>query len=73
MSVSQENWVAFAKAAILVPAMGLAILYFLEYKGSLKKANAVIWKRPKRWQLITLCALWGFIIAGVVLLVCIHS
>jgi len=73
MSMSHQDFAAFAKTIIFVAVMFLAILYFLEYKGSLKKAHAAVWKKPKRWQLITLCALWGFIIVGVVLLVCVHN
>jgi hypothetical protein len=53
--------------------MSLGILYFLEYHGSLRKAHTAIWKKPNRWQLITLCVLWGFIIAAVILLVHIHG
>jgi hypothetical protein len=72
MSMSQQDWVIFAEGVIAMAAIFLASLYFLEYHGSLKKAHAAIWKKPKRWQLITLCALWSFIVAGVILLVCIH-
>jgi len=71
--MSHQDWVPLAKTIIFAAAMGLATLYLLEYKGSLKKAHATIWKKPKRWQFVMLCALWGFIIAGVVVLVCIHN
>ena len=80
MSMSHQDWVAFAKGMISVAAMGIAILYFLELRGSLfptvealKKAHAAIWKKPRRWQLALVCALWGFIIAGVILLVWIQN
>jgi hypothetical protein len=71
--MSQQDWVVFAKSVVFLAAMFLAILYFLEYKGSLRKAHATIWKKPVRWQLITVCILWGFIIAAVILLVRIHG
>jgi hypothetical protein len=71
--MSQQDWVVFAKVVVFLAAMFLAILYFLEYNGSLRRAHTAIWKKPKRWQLITLCVLWSFIIAAVILLVRIHS
>jgi hypothetical protein len=70
--MSQQDWMVFAKVVVFLAAMFLAILYFLEYNGSLRKAHAAIWRRPKRWQLITLCVLWGFIITAVILLVRVH-
>ncbi len=71
--MSQQDWVVFAKGVVFLAAMFLAILYFLEYNGSLGRAHSTIWKKPKRWQLVTLCVLWGFIIGAVILLVRIHS
>ena len=71
--MSHQDWMVFAKVVVFLAAMFLATLYFLEYNGSLRRAHSAIWKRPKRWQLITLCVLWGFIIAAVILLVRIHG
>jgi hypothetical protein len=71
--MSKQDWVVFAKGVVFLAAMFLGLLYFVEYNGSLRKTHAAIWKQPKRWQLITLCVLWGFIIAGVILLVRIHG
>jgi hypothetical protein len=76
--MSHQDWAAFAKGMLAVAATGLAILYFLELRGpftkaAFLKAHATIWKKPRRWQLITVCALGGFIIAGVVLLVLIQK
>ncbi|MGB7591260.1 MAG: hypothetical protein WCD04_17740 [Terriglobia bacterium] len=71
--MSHQDWVAFAKIIVFAPALFLATLYYLEYKGSLENAHAAIWKKPKPWQLVTLCALWGLIIVGLVLLLCIHD
>jgi hypothetical protein len=71
--MSKQDWLVFVKGVVFMAATGLGILYFLEYYGSFRKTHAAIWKKPKRWQLITLCVLWGFIIAGVILLVRIHG
>jgi hypothetical protein len=73
VSMSHQDWVAFAKIIVFAPALFLATLYYLEYKGSLKEAHAAIWKKPKRWQLDTVCVLWGLIIGGLVLLLYIHN
>jgi hypothetical protein len=71
--MSRQDWLGFAKVVVFLAAMFLATLYFLEYNGSLRKAHTAIWKKPKRWQLITLCVLWGSIIAAAILLVRIHG
>jgi hypothetical protein len=71
--MSRQDWLGFAKVVVFLAAMFLATLYFLEYNGSLRKAHIAIWKKPKRRQLITLCVLWGSIIAAVILLVRTHS
>jgi glucan phosphoethanolaminetransferase (alkaline phosphatase superfamily) len=71
--MSKQDWVDFAKVIVFSAAMCLGILYFLEYHGSLRKTHTAIWKKPKRWQLIMLCVLWGFIIAAVIVLVRIHG
>ena len=71
--MSKQDSVVFAKVVVLLAALFLGELYFLEYHGSLRQTHTAIWKKPKRWQLITLCVLWGFIIAAVILLVRIHG
>ena len=30
--------------------------------GSWKKGHQNLWKKPKRWQLVTFCVLWGIIL-----------
>jgi hypothetical protein len=77
--MSLQDWAAFAKSAIFVAVMGLAILYFLEMGpplrpsfASIQRAHRKIWKKPRRWQLIVVSALWGLIIAGTMLLVWVH-
>jgi uncharacterized membrane protein len=71
--MSHQDWIVLAKVVVFLAVMLLATLYFLEYNGSLRKAHVAIWKEPRRWQLIALCVLWGFIIAAVILLVRIHG
>jgi hypothetical protein len=73
MSMSYQDWMVLAKTIILIPVVFLTGLYLLEWKGSAKKTHAAIWKKPKRWQLITLCVLWSFIIASLVLLAYIRN
>jgi hypothetical protein len=75
--MTHQDWVEFGEALILSAAVGLAGLYLLEWAGSLRKralqrANKVIWKKPKRWQVVTVCALWSFVVAGFVLLLWIR-
>lgn len=72
--MTTRDWVDLGKGIVCVAALGLANLYFLEWRGSLnlaglRKAHHEIWKRPNRWQRITVCALWGFIIVAFALLV----
>jgi len=71
--MSLQDWVAFARSIIGVAALGLAILYFLEWSpfdlAGLQRAHRNIWKRPKQWQRVAVCALWGFIIAATMLLI----
>jgi hypothetical protein len=68
MNMSLRDWGTFVAAMVSMAAIFVAMLYLLEYKGSLKKTHAAIWKKPKRWQLVTLCVLWGFIVTAFVLL-----
>jgi hypothetical protein len=69
VTMSHQDWVDFVWGIISAAVVFLAILYFLEYNGSLKQTHAAIWKKPKRWQLVTLCTLWGFTIVAFVLLI----
>jgi hypothetical protein len=35
--------------------------------GSWRKGHENLWKKPKRWQLILFCVLWGFILVAFIL------
>jgi hypothetical protein len=35
--------------------------------GSWRKGHENLWKKPKRWQLILFCGLWGFILIAFIL------
>ena len=54
---------------LFAPSCLIARLYFFEWRGSFEKTNAVIWKKPKKWQLITVSTLWGLIIVTVTVLI----
>lgn len=36
--------------------------------GSWRAGHERLWKKPKPWQVITFCVLWGFIVVSVALL-----
>lgn len=75
--MSHRDWMEFFKGLVFIAALGIAILYFLEWNGSFSKAafrqaHRAIWKKPRRSQLVMVCILWIFIVAGVPLLIWFH-
>lgn len=73
MVIPRKEFVEVFEFVGLVALFFLANLYFLEYRGSLKEAHAAVWKRPKRWQLMVACILWGLIIASVAMIICFRK
>jgi len=66
--MTKADWLLFAKSLVAV----FVIFYlrvWLARAGSWKAARKHLWKRPRRWQLITFCVLWGFIIIAFITLV----
>jgi len=64
MKMTHADWVYFAKFIIAAFVVFYLRVWFLEsmQAGSWRAGHTKLWKKPKRWQLITFCVLWGFII-----------
>ena len=65
MRMKHSDWVDFAKFTILAFAVFYLNVWFLASRGgSWRAGHAKLWKKPKRWQLITFCVLWGLILVA---------
>jgi len=64
MKMTHADWVYFTKFIIAAFVVFYFRVWFLEsmQAGSWRAGHAKLWKKPKRWQLITFCVLWGLII-----------
>jgi hypothetical protein len=62
--MTQADWVYFAKFIIAAFAVFYLRVWFLESSraGSLRAGHAMLWKKPKKWQLVTFCVLWSLIL-----------
>jgi len=69
--MTHRDWLVFARSIVVICAYFLARLYFIEWQrwGLFRRAHRAIWKNPKGWQVITVSALWTFIIVSFVVLV----
>jgi hypothetical protein len=72
MTVSAHNLWSGLRFVLITLAVVLIVylrLWSLESTraGSWKKGHENLWKKPKRWQLILFCALWGFILIAFIL------
>jgi hypothetical protein len=69
--MTRADWFDFIKYGSAAAVIFYLRLWHLESlrTGSWKKGHAALWKKPKKWQVITFCILWGFIILGFVTLV----
>jgi len=64
--MTHADWVYFAKFIAAAFAIFYVRVWFLEssHADSWKKGHARLWKKPKKWQLITFCVLWGLILVA---------
>ena len=65
-SMTHEDWLAFAKVVMFAGVIFYLRVWLAESSrvGSWRKGHDILWKKPKRWQLVTVCVLWGFIIVA---------
>jgi hypothetical protein len=71
VATSHDFWLGF-RFALSVSAVFLIVylrFWFGERvrAGSWRKGHQNLWKKPKRWQLILFCVLWGSILAAFIL------
>jgi hypothetical protein len=64
--MTHSDWVDFARFMIAAFVIFYLNVWFLESSraGSWKKGHANLWKKPKTWQVITFCVLWGLILVA---------
>jgi hypothetical protein len=69
--MTRADWITFTKTVV-----ALALIAYLSFwnvesarAGSWALGHRRLWTKPKKWQLITFCILWCFIIIGFVILV----
>lgn len=62
--MTHADWIYFAKFIIAAFAVFYFRVWFLESRlaGSWRAGHARLWKKPKRWLLVTFCVLWGLIL-----------
>ena len=72
--MTHDDWVIVAKIFVGLPALFYLGVWNLESirAGSWRAGQANLWKKPKKWQLVTFCALWGFILIALLVLLSIH-
>jgi accessory gene regulator protein AgrB len=68
MRTTHADWVYLATSIIGAFVVFYLSVWFWESgrAGSWRVAHARMWKKPKKWQLITLCVLWAFIIIALI-------
>ena len=67
--MTHADWVYFAEFLVAAFVIFYVKVWFLESgrAGSWRAGHARLWKKPKKWQLITFCVLWGFIVVAFIL------
>jgi hypothetical protein len=73
--MTHDDWIIVAKVFVALPALFYLRVWNLESRraGSWRAGHANLWKKPKKWQLITFCVLWGFIVVAFLLLMLTRS
>ncbi len=68
--MTRADWFDFAKyGAVALVIFYLRVWYHESHRaGSWKRGHNALWKKPRKWQVITFCVLWGFIIVGFIVL-----
>jgi len=68
LRMTHADWLLFAEFLVGVFVIFYINIWFLEsgQAGSWKAGHKRLWKKPKKWQFITFCILWGFIVIGFV-------
>jgi hypothetical protein len=62
MTLTREDWIIAEKVFIFLPAIFYLIVWLHESsRGGWRAGHARMWKRPKKWQLITFFVLWSVI------------
>jgi accessory gene regulator protein AgrB len=66
MRMTHTDWIDFAKFTIGAFVIFYLNVWFWESSrtGSWRAGHAKLWKKPKRWQVITFCVLWGLILVA---------
>jgi len=66
--MSHADWVDFVKFIVAAFVIFYLRVWFRESRlaGSWKAGHARLWKKPKKWQLVTFCVLWSFILLAFV-------
>ena len=70
VGITRSDWWIFAKYFTVIAVVFYISVWDWERVrcGSWRAAHQSLWKRPKRWQVITFCALWSFIIISFLIL-----
>jgi hypothetical protein len=64
MRMTHADWLYFAKFVVAAFVVFYLNVWLWESRlaGSWRAGHVKLWKKPKRWQLVTFCVLWGLII-----------
>jgi cyanate permease len=62
--MTHADWLFFAKFTFAAFIIFYLRVWRLESSraGSWRAGHAMLWKKPKKWQVVTFCVLWGLII-----------
>lgn len=64
MRMTHDDWIYFVGFIVTAFAIFYLNVWLLEsnWGRSWKAGHARLWKKPKKWQLVTFCVLWSLII-----------
>lgn len=66
MRMTHADWMYFVGFSVAAFVFFYLNVWSLESSraGSWKAGHARLWKKPKKWQLVTFCVLWSLIIVA---------
>ena len=75
LRMTHADWILFAKFLVFAFVIFYINVWFLESSraGSWRAGHNRLWKKPRKWQLVTFSVLWGIIIVGFVVAFWIRS
>jgi small-conductance mechanosensitive channel len=73
--MTRADWLTLVKVGVIAIAIFYFRVWHLESsrEGSWRAGHASLWKKPKKWQLLSFCVLWGIILIALFILFFMHK